>query len=126
MSEVAPRKTGWRGPPGSINTAGRKKKTDEDRNKEKKSNRVLRQEELLSLVRKFKPLQTKAIQAASKILDNNESNDASKLRAAALLIETHRALLKDLYDYRYDEEPAEAITEDPPAPKFSLKMLEDD
>ena len=126
MSEVVPKKTGWRGPPGSINTAGRKKKTDEDRNKEKKSNRVLRQEELLSLVRKFKPLQTKAIQAASKILDNNESNDASKLRAAALLIETHRALLKDLYDYRYDEEPAEAITEDPPAPKFSLKMLEED
>ena len=118
-------KTGWRGPPGSINTAGRKKKTDEDRDKEKKSNRVLRQEELLSLVRKFKPIQTKAIQAAVKILDNNESNDASKLRAAALLIETHRALLKDLYDYRYDEEPAEAITEDPPMPKFSLKMIED-
>ena len=126
MSEVVPKKTGWRGPPGSINTAGRKKKTDEDRNKEKKSNRVLRQEELLNLVRKFKPIQTKAIQAAVKILDNNESNDASKLRAAALLIETHRALLKDLYDYRYDEEPAEAITEDPPMPKFSLKMLEDD
>ena len=125
MSEVAP-KTGWRGPPGSINTAGRKKKTDEDRNKEKKSNRVLRQEELLSLVRKFKPIQTKAIQAAVKILDNAEANDNSKLRAAALLIETHRALLKDLYDYRYDEEPAEAITEDPPMPKFSLKMIEDD
>ena len=125
MSEVAP-KTGWRGPPGSINVAGRKKKTDEDRNKEKKSNRVLRQEELLNLVRKFKPIQTKAIQAAVKILDNAEANDNSKLRAAALLIETHRALLKDLYDYRYDEEPAEAITEDPPMPKFSLKMLEDD
>ena len=125
MSEVAP-KTGWRGPPGSINVAGRKKKTDEDRNKEKKSNRVLRQEELLSLVRKFKPIQTKAIQAAVKILDNAEANDNSKLRAAALLIETHRALLKDLYDYRYDEEPAEAITEDPPIPKFSLKMIEDE
>ncbi len=126
MSEVAPRKTGWRGPPGSINTAGRKKKTDEDRNKEKKTNRQRREESLLNLVRKFSGIQTKAIQAAVKILDNNESNDASKLRAAALIIETHRALLKDLYDYRYDEEPAEAITEDPPAPKFSLKMLEDD
>jgi len=125
MSEVAP-KTGWRGPPGSINTAGRKKKTDEDRNKEKKTNRQRREESLLNLVRKFSGIQTKAIQAAVKILDNNESNDASKLRAAALIIETHRALLKDLYDYRYDEEPAESITEDPPAPKFSLKMLEED
>ena len=120
------KRSGWRGPPGSINTAGRKKKTDEDRNKEKKTNRQRREESLLNLVRKFSGIQTKAIQAAVKILDNNESNDASKLRAAALIIETHRALLKDLYDYRYDEEPAEAITEDPPAPKFSLKMLEED
>ena len=126
MSEVVPKKTGWRGPPGSINVAGRKKKTDEDRDKEKKTNRQRREESLLNLVRKFSGIQTKAIQAAVKILDNNESNDASKLRAAALIIETHRALLKDLYDYRYDEEPAEAITEDPPAPKFSLKMLEED
>ena len=126
MSEVVPKKTGWRGPPGSINTAGRKKKTDEDRNKEKKSNREQRSIQLLNLIRKFVPLQTKAIQAAAKILDNKESNDASKLRASALIIGTYRDLLKDLYDYRYDEEEGESITEDPPAPKFSLKMLEED
>jgi len=117
--------SGWRGPAGSINTKGRPKKS-EQQDKEKKTNRELRQEELLSLVRKFKPLQTKAIQAAVKVIDNAESNDASKLRAAALLIETHRALLKDLYDYRYDEDVAEEITQDPPAPVFSLKMLDDD
>lgn len=118
------KKTGWRGPAGSINRAGRPKKSEED--KEKKTNRELRQEELLSLVRKFKPLQTKAIQAAVKVIDNSQSNDSSKLRAAALIIETHRALLKDLYDYRYDEESAEEVTIDPPTPKFSLKMLENE
>lgn len=118
------KKTGWRGPEGSINRAGRPKKSEED--KEKKTNRELRQEELLSLVRKFKPLQTKAIQAAVKVIDNSQSNDSSKLRAAALIIETHRALLKDLYDYRYDEESAEEVTIDPPTPKFSLKMLENE
>ena len=118
------KKTGWRGPEGSINRAGRPKKSEED--KEKKTNRELRQEELLSLVRKFKPLQTKAIQAAVKVIDNSQSNDSSKLRAAALIIETHRALLKDLYDYRYDEESAEEVTVDPPTPKFSLKMLENE
>lgn len=116
--------SGWRGPAGSINRAGRPKKSEED--KEKKTNRELRQEELLSLVRKFKPLQTKAIQAAVKVIDNSQSNDSSKLRAAALIIETHRALLKDLYDYRYDEESAEEVTIDPPTPKFSLKMLENE
>lgn len=116
--------SGWRGPAGSINIKGRPKKS-EQQDKEKKTNRELRQEELLSLVRKFKPLQTKAIQAAVKVIDNAESNDGSKLRAAALLIETHRALLKDLYDYRYDEDTAEEITQDPPAPVFSLKMLDD-
>ena len=118
------KKTGWRWPEGSINRAGRPKKSEED--KERKTNRELRQEELLSLVRKFKPLQTKAIQAAVKVIDNSQSNDSSKLRAAALIIETHRALLKDLYDYRYDEESAEEVTIDPPAPKFSLKMLENE
>ena len=41
MSEVAP-KTGWRGPPGSINVAGRKKKNDEDRNKEKTGSATIR------------------------------------------------------------------------------------
>lgn len=75
MSEVVPKKAGWRGPPGSINTAGRRRKLTKIVTRKRKSNRVLRQEELLSLVRKFKPLQTKAIQAASKILDNKESND---------------------------------------------------
>ena len=118
------KKTGWRGPEGSINRSGRPKKSEED--KERKTNRELRQEELLSLVRKFKPLQTKAIQAAVKVIDNSQSNDSSKLRAAALIIETHRALLKDLYDYRYDEESAEEVTVDPPTPKFSLKMLENE
>lgn len=123
-TENVKQNSGWRGPPGSRNNLGRPKKS-EQQDKEKKTNRELRQEELLSLVRKFKPLQTKAIQAAVKVIDNAESNDASKLRAAALLIETHRALLKDLYDYRYDEDVAEEITQDPPVPVFSLKMLDD-
>ena len=117
------KKTGWRGPENSINRAGRPKKSEQQ---EKKTNRQLRQDALLSLVRKFSGIQTKAIQAAVKVLDNENSNDASKLRAAALIIETHRALLKDLYDYRYDDEPADAISEDPPAPVFSLRLVEDE
>lgn len=125
MSENTQKKIGWKGPPGSINLAGRPKKSEQDE-KERKTNRQLRQDALLSLVRKFSGIQTKAIQAAVKVLDNENSNDASKLRAAALIIETHRALLKDLYDYRYDDEPADAISEDPPAPVFSLRLVEDD
>lgn len=117
------KKTGWRGPENSINRAGRPKKSEQQ---EKKTNRQLRQDALLSLVRKFSGIQTKAIQAAVKVLDNEQANDASKLRAAALIIETHRALLKDLYDYRYDDEPADAISEDPPAPVFSLRLVEDE
>lgn len=117
--------SGWRGPAGSINLAGRPKKSDQN-DKPSKTNRQLRQDALLSLVRKFSGIQTKAIQAAVKVLDNENSNDASKLRAAALIIETHRALLKDLYDYRYDDEPADAISEDPPAPVFSLRLVEDE
>lgn len=77
----------------------------------------------MDLVRKFKPLQTKAIQAAVKIIDNNEAIDANKLKASALIISTYKSLLTEVYDLRYDEEEGEEIQKQNPAPVFSLKMI---
>lgn len=87
-----------------------------------RTNREIRQSELISLVRKFKPLQTKAIQAAIKIIDSQDSNDSNKLRASALLIQTYRQLLLDTFDYRYDDEQSEEI-QDKNVPIFSLKII---
>jgi len=99
---------------------GRPRKTLD---KEKKTNREIRSEELLSLTRKFKPHLAKAIKAAIDILDNKQATESGKLRASALIIQTYRELIKDTYDYKYDNEEADEVQQSA-APVFSLRMLE--
>jgi hypothetical protein len=86
------------------------------------TNKEVRSIELLSLCRKLKPLQAKAIQAAAMVIDNDKSADQNKLKAAALLISTYRQLLLDLYDKNYDASEAEEVNETN-TPVFSLKMI---
>jgi len=102
----------------SGNPAGRSRVLDAD----KPTNKSNRQRELMSLVRKLKPIQTKAIQAAVNILDNKDASENGKLRSAALIIQTYKELVKDLYDYRYDSEESEEIQQEN-KPIFSLHML---
>lgn len=90
---------------------------------EKPTNRILRNKSLLEMVRKFKPIQAKAIAAAVKILDDKDASESGKLRSAALLIQTYKELVKDLYDYRYDDEEAEEIQKTDNKPVFSLKII---
>lgn len=108
----------WRGPVDKINRAGRKPGTSVFKNK---TARELREQELISLLRKLKPLQSKSINAASKIIDNEQSSDQNKLKASALILSTYRSLLLDLYK-QDDETPAEEIQS---TPVFSLKMIND-
>lgn len=89
-----------------------------------KTNRQIREEELLSLCRKFKPLQSKAIQAAVKILDNNEAADQNKLKAASLLLGMYRDLLKDTFHKDYDTDAGVEVQQNNAA-VFSLKMIDD-
>lgn len=103
----------------ALNPSGRPKKILD---KEKRTNRELRSDQFLQLVRKFKPHLTKAVQAAVKILDNEKANDQNKLRASALIISTYKDLVKDLYDYKYDDEAGDEIQEKS-ATLFSLKMV---
>lgn len=115
---------GFRGGADNINKNGRPPKSDFD--KKGKTNRELREQAFLELVRKFRPLQTKAIQAAVNILDNNQAADQNKLKASALIISTYKSLLAEVYDYRYDEEEAEAMQEaNGNQAVFSLRVLED-
>ena len=122
MAEEAKKKTGWRGPAGSINTAGRPKR---DPNAEKKTNRELRSEEFMSLVRRFRPHLSKAIKAAVEVIDNEKAADQNKLKASALIISTYRDLISQLYDYRYDDEEGEEVQSNS-APVFSLRMISGD
>lgn len=108
---------GWQ-PGVSGNTAGRPKTIDRD----KKTNRTLRQEEYLSLVRKFKPHLAKAIRAATNILDDPNSSEAGKLRSSALILQTYKDLVRELYLTAYDDEEGDEIQESN-QPKFSLHLL---
>lgn len=106
----------------AINVIGRPPKM---RNLEKKTNRQIREQELLSLTRKFKPHVTKAIQAAVKIIDNPDAADSNKLKASALLVQTYRQLLLDTFDHRYDSDEGTEVQDDN-SPMFSLKIVGDD
>lgn len=108
---------GWQ-PGVSGNTAGRPKTIDRD----KKTNRTLRQEEYLSLVRKFKPHLAKAIRAATNILDDPDASEAGKLRSSALILQTYKDLIRELYLTAYDDEEAEEIQENN-KPVFSLRII---
>ena len=124
MSEntVEKPKSGFRGGDVAINRQGRPKK---DGTEEKKTNRELRSTEFMHMVRKFKPYLSKAVKAAVDILDNDKASESGKLKASALIIATYKDLVKELYDYRYDDEDGDEIQEQPKAKLFSLTMLED-
>jgi hypothetical protein len=109
----------WRKNGESPNPAGRPKGL----NKEKKTNKEIRSSELLMLTRRLKPHLSKAIMSAVDILDNKESAESSKLRASALIIQTYRELIKDVYDRFYDDEEGEEVQKQS-APILSFKMIE--
>lgn len=101
-----------------INRSGRPLTKDT----EKPTNRSIRNKLFLQLLRRFMPLQSKAIQTAVKIMDGEASSEAGKLKASALIISTYQQLLKETYDYRYDEEENE-LPQEENKPVFSLKMI---
>lgn len=90
---------------------------------EKPTNKSLRNKAFLQLLRKFAPLQTKAVQTAVNIMENEKSSEAGKLKASALIITTYQQLLKETYNYLYDDEDATPIQEENNKPVFSLRML---
>lgn len=130
MSEVAvaeepqesSRKSGWRGPEGSRNNAGRPKEED----RKKVTRRSLRDKELMQLARKLRPHQSAAIMEAVRIMGNKEATDANKLKAVAFLSDTYRKLITEIYEGEPEEDtgtdPAEIQPQDN-KPVFSLHML---
>ncbi len=101
----------------SPNPAGRPYNDD----REKKTNREIRTRSMLQLLRKFSPHQSKAIMAAVKIMENEQAADANKLKASALIIQTYRELLNEVYSKDYDDNQGEEIQDN--SPVFSLRML---
>lgn len=101
----------------NINRSGRIKGASE------MSRRALKDRELISLLRKIKPHMSDSIMTAARIMKNDESNDANKLKASALLISVYKELLKDAYD---GDEEADGVEIQSNGPVFSLTMVKND
>lgn len=86
-----------------------------------KSRRQIKEQELLSLLRKIKPHIADSVMTASKIMKREDSADASKLKSAALLISLYKELLKDAYEG--GDEDADGTEVQPNSPVFSLRMV---
>ncbi len=114
MSEAAvvqqetEKSSGWRGPEGSRNTAGRPKEED----RKKVTRRSLRDKELMQLARKLRPHQSAAIMEAVRIMGNKEATDANKLKAVAFLSDTYRKLITEIYEGE-PEDDSSGKTEEP-------------
>ena len=135
MSEAAvvqqetEKSSGWRGPEGSRNTAGRPKEED----RKKVTRRSLRDKELMQLARKLRPHQSAAIMEAVRIMGNKEATDANKLKAVAFLSDTYRKLITEIYEGEPEEDDKGQVpVEDTPVevqpqvdnrPLFSLHVL---
>jgi len=98
----------------AINKLGRIKGTAE------MSRRAIKDRELISLLRKLKPHMSDSIMTAARIMKNDESNDANKLKASALLISVYKELLKDAYDGDDESEGTEIQGN---TPTFSLHVI---
>ena len=105
-----------------INRNGRPKKVDL---LDKKTNRELKEKELLMLLRKIKPHVSEAIIQAARIMKNEEASHQNQLKAATVLLDNYRKLTLDLYDGENSEDEGTAVQEDN-TPIFSLKIVSDD
>lgn len=115
-TEDKPKKTGWRGPEGSINKAGRLPS-----NGKKPTNRELRERELLMLLRKIRPHVADAVIQAARIMKSPTSSDSNVLKSCVILTDAYRRLTLDLYDGN-DEDEGTEIQQDN-SPVFSLRMI---
>jgi len=119
QEEKPKKKTGWRGPEGSINKKGRPVAPKG----EKPTNRELRERELLMLLRKIKPHVADSVMQAAKIMKNEEASHANVLKACTILMDAYRRLTLDLYEGEDPEAEGTEIQEQNNAPAFSLHML---
>lgn len=105
-----------------INRNGRPKKVDL---LDKKTNRELKEKELLMLLRKIKPHVSEAIIQAARIMKNEEASHQNQLKAATVLLDNYRKLTLDLYDGENQDDEGTAVQEDN-SPIFSLKIVGQD
>lgn len=102
----------------NINTKGRIKSKERTR-------RSIRDQELLSLLRKVRPHVAKSVVVAAGVMQNEEAKDSDKLKAAVILLNEYRVLVNTLYNGEDNEEDGKDVEPQPQAPVFSLTVIGD-
>ena len=103
----------------NINTRGRIKPARMLTNKE------IRHNEMMTLLRKFRPHVAKAVMTAVNVMGKEDLAETTKLKAAVIILDNYKQLVGTVYDKDYDEDEGEAISEQS-QPVFSLKMINND
>lgn len=93
--------------------------------------RELKQKEIMSLLRKLKPLMSKSVNTAAKIIDSEDATEAGKLRAATVLLGLYKDLISEAYDLDIKLETQavsdpQEIDTSKNAPIFSLTVLKEE
>ena len=101
-----------------INVEGRKKST------RKLTRREIRENELLSILRKIKPHIAESITTAAKIMKSDQAQDGNKLKAAVILLNAYRDIVGDVYNGVDAEDEGTEVQDT--APVFSWKMINKD
>lgn len=104
-----------------INRSGRP--TDDERFA-KKTNRELRQRELLLLLRKFKPHVASAVMRAVDVMDDKEAAHQNQLKAATIILDNYRKLVIDLYGDDVDGDEEGVPVQEENKPIFSMKVVD--
>lgn len=89
----------------------------------KRTRREIKENELLSILRKIKPHLSDSITTAAKIMKNDVASDANKLKAAVILLNAYKEIVGDVYNGE-DREDEEGTEVQESAPVFSLKVVE--
>ena len=105
------------------NYRGRPRKSEEDKTKVK-TKRQVKDRELLTLLRKIKPHVSTAIQTAVKTMNSNIAPEASKLKAAVIILDNYKELVKDVFDQDETDLDNDYEEENETTPAFSLHVME--
>lgn len=89
-----------------------------------KSRREIRDQSLLSLLRKVSPHLSESIMTAANIMKNKEAAHANQLKAAVILLNAYKELVNDLYTGGNEEDEGVEIQTN--TPTFSLRIINDE
>ena len=89
-----------------------------------KSRREIRDQSLLSLLRKVSPHLSESIMTAATIMRNKESGAGNQLKAAVILLTAYKELVNDLYTGGNEEDEGVEIQTN--TPTFSLRIINDE